>query len=73
MGVVAISGLDPPSSAEPSAHSAAAGRPAGPQATLAGGGASGASISGTSSSTDPVTALQPFLHEHAAHFWHELR
>lgn len=26
-----------------------------------------------SARTDATAALKPFLHEHAAHFWHELR
>lgn len=25
------------------------------------------------SGTDATAALKPFLHEHAAHFWHELK
>ena len=33
---------------------------------------SGEEASG-SARTDATAALKPFLHEHAAHFWHELR
>ncbi|KAL4437117.1 hypothetical protein ABPG75_004256 [Micractinium tetrahymenae] len=44
------------------------------------GGAAGASggsgvgfVGGSALSSSPQDALQPFLHEHAEHFWHELR
>ncbi len=37
-------------------------------------GAEGSGEQATSSArTDATAALKPFLHEHAAHFWHELR
>ena len=33
----------------------------------------GSSAAGNNSSGRPADALRPFLHDHAEHFWHELR